>query len=475
MTAGVWGRLAEQLRAMESPGTLAQWVWPTTKQTPALALIDSWLVEAATTPNSRVIITMPPQEGKSQRVSRDFVLWTLKQNPKARILTCSYGQDLATRNAGAVRSAVMYNPKLGLTLDPTNRARADWRLDNGVGGVRAVGLDGGASGFTADLLVIDDPIKNQAEADSDAYRQKVWNWWQTVGSARLSTTASVVIILTRWHDDDLAGRLLRDQPGTWRVLNIPAVSEGEGDPLGRPEGEYMISAQDRDRTQWEQRRREAGPRAWQALYQGSPSAAVGNMFQRTWWKRWRQLPVMVRSDGAHFLQGFDVVFQSWDLTFKGTDRSDYVVGQVWASRGSMMVLVDQVRRQMNYPEQLQAIRALSAKWPQAGVKLVEDKANGTAVMATLHATIPGFVPINPTESKKTRAAAVAPFVAAGNVWIPDSDIMPWADEFIDEHARFPTGKHDDQVDTNTQALRWRYLSGDFSVPDAASSEFPDIG
>lgn len=473
---GVWGRLAEQLRAMRTPGTLAQWVWPTTKQTPALELIDDRLVRAATTPNSRLIITMPPQEGKSSRVSRDFVLWTLKNNPRARVLTCSYGQDLATRNAGAVRAAIMYNPKIGLTLDPTNRKRSDWRLSNGTGGVRAVGLDGGASGFTADLLVIDDPIKNQAEADSPAYRERVWQWWRTVGSARLSTAASVVVILTRWHDDDLAGRLVKDQPDTWEVLNIPAVCDDPvNDPLGRAEGEYMISAQGRDHDQWEQRRIEAGPRAWQALYQGNPTAASGDMFQRTWWRRWNALPLVIRADGAHFLTGFDAVFQSWDLTFKATDRSDYVVGQVWACRGAMAVLVDQVRRRMNYPEQLLAIKDMTARWPQAAVKLVEDKANGSAVMATLHTTIPGFVPIVPTESKATRAAAVAPFVAAGNVWIPDAAVAPWASDFVDEASRFPSGVHDDQVDALSQALRYRYLSGGFSVAEAASGDFPDIG
>lgn len=473
---GVWGRLAEQIRAMESPGTLAQWVWRGVAQTPALALIDQWLVETATVPNSRTVIVMPPQEGKSQRVSRDFVLWALKNNPKTRVMAASYGQDLATRNAGAVRSAIMFNPKLGLTVDQTNRKKSDWRLTNGVGGVRAVGLDAAASGFSVDLLVIDDPVKNRAEAESPVYREKVWNWWQTVGSARLSRDASVVIITTRWHDDDLVGRLLRDQPDTWRVLNIPAQCEDPAtDPLGRAEGEYMISAQGRDHAQWEQRKREVGPAGWQALYQGQPAAAAGDMFQRTWWKRWRQLPVAVRADGAHFLTGFDAVFQSWDFTFKGTDRSDYVVGQVWAARGSMTVLVDQVRRRMPYLEQLLAVRELTAKWPQAGVKLVEDKANGSAVMNALYTAIPGFVPISPTESKTTRAAAVAPFVAAGNVWIPDPSVAPWVNDFVDEHARFPAGVNDDQVDGSTQALRHRYLSGTFAFGAAASGDFPDIG
>jgi len=454
-----WEVVAEQLRAVSSPGALAQWIWPNVVQTPALDLIDEHLVRVATTPSSRLILSMPPQEGKSQRVSRDFPLWALKLNPLSRVILGSYGQDLASRNGASIRGAIRAQPKLGLALATDNRSRSDWRLSNHIGGVRAVGVGSGVVGHAADLLVVDDPIKSKQEADSIIYRERVWDWWESQLVTRLAPEASAVVIMTRWHDDDLAGRLILRDPGRWTVLNIAAqCADPATDPLERDEGEYMISTRGRTPQQWDERKREVGPVTWQAQYQGDPIAAKGDIFHRDWWQRWTALPVQIDASGRHWLTGFDQVVISWDLTFKATEASDYAVGQVWARRGSQTWLVDQIRARMNFPEQLRQVQALAARWPQAVVKLVEDKANGSAVLSSLASTVPGFIPITPTESKVVRASVVAPFVAAGNVYVPAASVTPWADEFIDELARFPSGAHDDQVDTMSQALSYLYLS-----------------
>ena len=475
MRPAVWSQLDEQLAAMASPGKLAAWVWPQTKQSAALSLIDAHLVQAASTPGSRLIITMPPQEGKSQRVSRDFVLWTLKTNPQARIIAASYAQDLASRNARAVRAAIRMQPKLGLTLQTGSAKATDWRLDNGTGGLRAVGIGGGVSGFACDLLVVDDPIKSMKEAYSATYRETVWQWWQTEAASRLSAGGSVVVILTRWHEDDLAGRLIKDDPGRWTVLNIPAQCEDpETDPLGRAAGEYLASVQGRTREQWEQRKREAGPAGWQALYQGSPTGASGSVFKREWWPRWKSAPVTVNSDGAYVAHGFGLLLQSWDFTFKDGETNDWVVGQVWGVKGSQMMLLDQVRDRMDYPASVAALKALSAKWPQAGVKLVEDKANGSAVIATLRMAVPGMVAITPTESKYVRAATAAPFASVGNVWLPDDDVAPWVGPLVTELSQFPAAQYDDQVDTLTQAVRYVFL-GDRFAQASGDQTGADIG
>jgi phage uncharacterized protein (putative large terminase), C-terminal domain len=146
------------------------------------------------------------------------------------------------------------------------------------------------------------------------------------------------------------------------------------------------------------------------------------------------------------------MIQSWDCSFKSASTSDYVVGQVWGRVGGEFYLLDQVRDRMDFTETLQAVRALTAKWPKARSKLIEDKANGQAVIDALKREIPGIIPVTPKESKEARAMAVQPFMEAGNVYLPDPSIAPWIHDFIEECAAFPNAAHDDQVDAMTQAL-----------------------
>ena len=463
MTGLTWWEAAarqfEPSTVWATPGTLAQHCDPRTIQTPALQLIDTELAQLANTPDGRLIITMAPQEGKSERVAKWFPIWWLTRHPDTRIIVASYGQDLATRNGRAIRNTITRHPDhIGLTIAPDNGAAADWRLDNGIGGVRAVGIGGGITGHAADLIVIDDPIKNQAEADSDTYRDNVWNWWQTEAQSRLAPGAPVVLILTRWHTKDLAGRLLAEPDSRWRVINIPAQADhdpdqGETDILGREPGEFMVSARRRTPAQWEIRKAEFGSRAWAALCQGRPSPAKGGIVHRDWWGQY-DLPLWLEQpDGTRITTGFDLVLQSWDMAFKATDQSDYVVGQVWARRGADMYLLDQVRGRWDFPETCRQVERLTAKWPDTVLKLVEEKANGAAVIAALQHRVPGLVPENPVESKVARVNAVAPLIEARNVHLPAPALAAWVGGFIEEWAAFPTGAHDDQVDPGTQALR----------------------
>ncbi len=157
---------------------------------------------------------------------------------------------------------------------------------------------------------------------------------------------------------------------------------------------------------------------------------------------------------------FDQVLQSWDAAFKDTASSDFVVGQVWGRKGANIYLLDQVRDRMDFPATLNAIRALSNKWPESSAKLVEDKANGPAVIAMLKNTIPGLIAIEPRGSKEARASAVSPFIEAGNVYLPSSALAYYVNDFVEECASFPKGAHDDQVDAMTQALDRLQLAND---------------
>lgn len=431
-----------------TPGDLAKAIDPRTVQTPALDLIDAELARLLDTPDGRLIIHMPPQEGKSTRAARDFPVWALTQNPDLRIVTGSYAQSLANRNGRAVRNAIAAHPDLGISIARDNGAASEWTLDGYDGGVLSVGRGAGVTGRPADLLVIDDPIKDRAEADSLTIRDTCWDWWTDALAARLAPGAPAVLIMTRWHEDDLAGRLAtQDHGAPWRVLSIPAQCEDPAtDPLGREPDEFMVSARGRTREQWEQRKATAGSRTWAALYQGHPSPAEGGLLMRSWWRHWDALPDLTAAE----------MIQSWDLTFKDAATSDFVVGQVWAKVGADAYLLDQVRGRWGFTATVDQIMRLSAKWPTAYTKLVEDKANGSAVIDYLAGTLPGLVPVNPQGGKESRAAAVSPMVEAGNVWLPPATV-DWVPGLIEEAAGFPNATHDDQVDSLTQALTRLYI------------------
>jgi predicted phage terminase large subunit-like protein len=448
-----------------TPGELAQRLDPKTRQTTALELIDAELVRLLDTPDGRLIISCPPQEGKSQRVSRRFPLWALTQRPDTRIAIASYEHGVARRWGRAIRDDItVHGAELGLTVRDDLSAQQEWQLVGHEGGVYAAGIGGALTGRPVDLMLIDDPVKDRAQADSPTYRERAWDWWTDVAATRLAPGAPVALILTRWHEDDLAGRLLAAEDGhLWRVVNIPAQADhdpakGETDPLGREPGEFMVSARGRTKKQWEAIKVRSGSRTWASLYQGRPAPAAGDVFLREWWQEYSGQRWIVRPDGSHWVAGADEVAMSWDMAFKATDGSDYVVGQVWARYGMELFLLDQVHDRLSFTETCAALRQLAAKWPQASAKYVEDKANGTAVIDSLSRQVPGLIPVEPDGSKEARARAVTPFIESGSVYLPSPEVAPWIGGFLQEHNGFPNSAHDDQVDACTQAIHRMLLA-----------------
>lgn len=490
MTLTAWeaaARLFEDTqpaRTWGTPGSMAVALDPRTVQTPALRLIDDELVRLLDTPDARLIISMPPQEGKSQRTSRRFPLWALTQNPDLRVAIASYEQGVARRWGRAIRDDITtHGDVLGLAVRPDLSAQHEWQLTGHDGGVYAAGIGGALTGRPVDLLIIDDPIKDRAQADSRAYRDRAWDWWTDVASTRLAPGAPVVLILTRWHHDDLAGRLLAAEDAhRWRVVNIPAEAYEPDDPLDRAPGEFMRSARGRTTRQWEAIRTQVGPRTWASLYQGRPTPDSSGIFPTTW-PRYDTPPWIEEPDGSRrVLDNIDTVIQSWDLAFKATDTSDYVVGQVWGLAGHRAYLLDMVRDRLDFTATCQAIEDMRARWPQARAVFIEDKANGPAVITSLSARVPGIIPVEPDGGKYARAVAVQPFTAAGNVILPTPGILPSVVHLTDEARDFPNGAHDDTVDALTQALNQLYLhptltsGGDIvTADDLLGLDLEDLG
>ena len=310
-----------------------------------------------------------------------------------------------------------------------------------------------------DFIIIDDPIKNREEANSPTYRSKLWNWYISTLYTRLEQDAAILVTLTRWHEDDLAGRLLEamKNPGgdEWTVVILPATRETDichydareyGEPLWA--GKY-------DLTSLATIKSTVGSYEWNALYQQRPAPEEGSLFKREWWQFYDEIPTDL----------FDYV-QSWDCTFKDKSTSDFVVGQVWARsrrNPANRYLLDQYRKRMTFTETVQAIRTMSGKWPKTVRKLIEDKANGTAVIDVLKKEIPGLVAVEPRGGKVVRAHAVTAVVESGNVYLRNPGKAPWVLDFIEELASFPTGTHDDQVDAMTQANAYYNEKSKFDI------------
>ena len=389
--------------------------------------------------NQYIAINMPPRHSKSMTITETLPSYYLGNFPEDRVIEISYSDTFARRFGKKNKEKVkQYGADLfDIHISKESSAHDEWLLDNEIGGMISRGVLSSITGMGADLMIIDDPIKNREEADSETHRGKIWDEWIDSFSTRLHPGAIVILILTRWHEDDLQGRLLSKEYGEplpWQVYNLPLEAE-EDDVIGRAVGEPL----------WPERyglefiqERKRYPSSFNSLYQGRPTAAEGNLLKRIWWKYYDILPKMVHT------------IMSIDATFKDEADSDFVCIQVWGKNGADMYLIDNLKARMNFPTTLQAIRNMVRKHPKAHAKLVEDKANGPAIIAMLKNEIGGIIAVNPQGGKVARVNAVSPYIESGNVYLPRH--ASWVHDFVEECASFPQGKNDDQVDTMSQAL-----------------------
>lgn len=406
-----------------------------------------------------IMIEMPPRHGKSMTVTETFPSFFIAKNPNKRVITAAYSDGLATKFGRVNRNKFKeFAPQLfDLRMSDSNSATKNWGVEGHTGGMISTGIGGSITGQGADLMIIDDPIKNAKEAASQTIRDNIWDEWESTLSTRLHKGASVIVIMTRWHEDDIIGRLLDRSPREWIRLRLPAIAEDEDDLLGREIGEALCPELGFDEQWAEDKKTEVGSRTWASLFQQRPSPAGGNIFNRHWWKFYvpdeaTRTRLGLPNDVAVLPKVWDKQVQSWDCTFKDGQTSDFVVGQVWGKKQANFFLLDQVRDRLNLPETMKAIRHLTEKWPDAKAKYVEDKANGPAVIQMLQDEIIGLIAVNPEGGKEVRANAVSPLVEAGNVYLPHPSSVPWVNDLIEEMTAFPNGKNDDTVDAATQAL-----------------------
>lgn len=393
----------------------------------------------------RLIINIPPGLGKSMLVSVYWPAWLWLRKPDLKMLCSSYGQALSDRDSQRCRDLIR-SDWYRETFEPDWELLSDQDLKrhfkNSMMGERmATSTTGSVMGFRGDLVICDDPLKLE-EAHSEAGRAKAANHVlkQLPSRVNRQQDARFVVVMQRLHEEDPAGLLLG--LGGWDNLRLPAryeasspcsTSIGWSDPR-TTDGELLCSALlgDEDLSRLEAT---LGSREFAGQYQQRPAPDDGDIFQRSWFRRYTEPP-----------ESFDIIISSWDTAQKATASSDYTVGQVWGRHQGRFYLLDQVRARMTVPEIVDALKSMHALWRPVAT-LIEGQANGEAVIQTLKRSVPGVIDVRPLGGKVSRANAVAPLFEAGQVFVP-----PHLDAFIEECIVFPNGANDDQVDAMTQAL-----------------------
>ncbi len=408
----------------------------------------------------RLMLFLPPRFGKSEITSRLLPGWVLGRNPDATFGLVSYGAELAEELSADARRVVLDDPfaevfGVQYTPDPSSSVEIDraskavnhWRIAGRRGGVRAVGVGGALTGRGFNICAIDDPIKGREDADSELERERLWKWYHGTLRTRMEPGAGLLLIQTRWHHDDLAGRLqeaARENPklDQWEIVVLPALA-GEDDPVGRAPGE-ALDPERFDVADFESLRA-SDSREWFAQYQQQPTPDEGEIFKREWF-HW-EWPCPKVSQRAPCFQYIDTAHGKTNPKLKG-DRT--VIG-TWRYEGNKYRLIHLYVGRPNYPTLKSIVlegfltfrpKAIIVEDAQSGQSLIQDLRNQTAL------------PILPwkthNESKKERARAITPTMAAGKVVI--SIPKEQAEIYIREHLQFPQGKYDDIVDMTSMAV-----------------------
>ena len=422
----------------------------------------------------KISTSMPPRAGKSRMTSFYSPLWILRRHPEWKIAMVSYTAGLVRSWAKEMRDLIESRPDLGISLKSDGGAGGKWTTTEG-GGMFTTEVGGDFTGYGAKVLIFDDPIKDYVAAHSPRVREGLWKWWLTVASTRMESPYLQLVTMTRWHDDDFIGRLYSDEfegdPREWERIVLPALADREGDVLGRSEGQplyppLMDLTESGAIAHWQGMAEAVGSYGFASMYQQRPAPAEGAVFKAGTWRYWTRFPENATEDGrvVHIDPGTlsdGKWIDSWDFSFKGTASSDWVVGQRWVRHKANRYLIYQVRKRLSFTETLKQFVTWSGDDPIHSpcgrfvhTRLVEDKANGPAIIDSLKDEVSGIRPVNPRDSKEARARAVTPEVESGNVLLPypyDAG-NEWVLDLESELRNFPHDSYDDQVDAFTQAL-----------------------
>lgn len=429
---------------------------------------------AGTLDTSRLMVFVPPQHGKSEIVSRKFPAWALGINPRMKIVGTSYSADLAQQFSRAIQRTIdsteyrevfpdtfLSSAKM-MANDNAQRGfmrNIDFFETVGYGGFyKAVGVGGSLTGTPVDLGIIDDPIKDAVEANSETYRNRVWDWYTDVFLTRLHNESKQILILTRWHADDLAGRLLEREPDKWTVISIPAIREDmtlADDPRAIGEALWPERHSLERLREVEQR----SHRTFASLYQQRPAVQGGNIIKREWFGTISFEEFTHRHDREPIVFFIDTAY---------TDKADNdPTGIIATCRiGQDLYITHGEKVRMKFPELIRHLPeyVMAHGYTLQSTVRIEPKANGLSVIDQLRESTRLNVTRTPTprDSKETRLNVASPAVECGRVILVEG---VWNEAFVEEVCGFPSKPHDEYVDVLCYAIDYHIGAGHMQTID----------
>lgn len=465
-TADLAVEFARRKVARERLLEFAQYVNPSYDPQPVHEYIAERLERIESGDLRRLAIFVPPAIGKSELVSRIFPAWVVGRNPDRKIIETSYNEDLAKGFGRNVRDTMLSPEFVRLfpdcKLDEKAQAADAWAT-TARGTYKAEGVGGGLIGFHGHIAIIDDPYAGPAEGESPTRQKTIWDWYTGTLVNRLLAyhdgPGAIILIMQRWHDEDLGGKCLEHED--WEVVKIPSIAE-ENDPLGRDVGSAL----------WPERRslqelraiRKANPRMFMATHQQEPVATSGEIFESAWFREWRNLPPNLTYYGA----------SDYAVSQNAGDYTVHVVAGVDDSAN--LYVVDMWRDRTNSREWIDALVELYRQWePFMWAEERGQILKGVGPFLELRMREEGLYtirkPFTSTGNKELRARSIAGMAQSGRVYLPHE--APWLGDFLHECVRFPNGKHDDMVDA--MALLGKLLTSMRTVakPPSRAAEVVD--
>ena len=446
--------------------------------------IDKFVEGVLLRQSPRLIIEAPPRHGKSTQASRLLPAYLLGRDPDLEVLSTSYGDSLATEFCADVQRIIdseRYHDIFPETMIPgmygkrtaARRAAGHFAIIGRDGVYRAIGLGSALTGRGADVLIVDDPFKGREDSQSPAQRGKIYANFVSAAMTRVQKGGGIIIIATRWHEDDIIGRILADHDWgkEWQRVSFPAVAvEDEYDETGkllRLKGDPLCDAL-KSKKELDELKRSMSVSMWSAIFQQTPSPEAGGLLKRYHWRYWQPIganlpPVVVEGEDGEKIEivaeeipkMFERSIMSWDLNFgrAASDDADYVVGLVVKARGAKRFVMDRYKSRADFTETVNAIREMVDRWPEASAKYIEKAANGAASIDLLENMygITGLIPVTKDKNKYLYADTANDQLRAGNWYLPHPRLAPWVDDFLYTLAMFPNAKNDDDVDAWSQA------------------------
>lgn len=432
-------------------------------------------------PLDRLLVTLPFRHGKSLFGSTYFPAWYLNRYPEKRVILSSYADEFAERWGGDVRQLIEQNPdKLSVHISKSSAAKNRWDVDGHRGGMKTAGVGGQLTGWGAHLFIVDDPVKDADEAHSLVQRENKWRWWNTVAQSRLEPGGVVLVIGTRYHEDDFIGRLLTEQKDRWTHINLPALAEDD-DALGRHPGQALCPERYNENA-LAMIRNDITPSAWLSGYQQRPTPEGGGRFRRDDFRYWSESETetpcytLLPGKGADETDRIVVPkadcgrFVTVDTALSLKTSADYTVAGVWDIAGWLtpprLILVDILRVRMEGADHLHWLDDIKARYHPTWIGVEDVSLSMTLISQAQRAGLP-VRRLKPEKDKYGRSESAVVALQNHRVYFPKH--LSWYGDFEHELLSFPAGTHDDQVDVFSYACR-EFMAGYGRLPKPKPAE-----